>query len=48
VTDYKRALKNPESTFGSTAKIYSPYVLLRTLEVWAEIEGVSLPDDIRP
>ena len=46
--DYKRALKNPESTFGSTAKIYSPYVLLRTLEVWAEIEGVSLPDDIRP
>ena len=49
--DLDRARQDPHQTFGSTASVYSPYVLCRTLEVWhlqAQQGEVSLPDDIRP
>lgn len=42
------ASARPESAFGVTAKVYSPYVLCRSLEVWQERNTVSLPGDIRP
>lgn len=32
---------------GEKALVYSPYVLLRTLEVWEALECLSLPADIR-
>ena len=44
---YEAAEQNPEKALGKTAKVYSPYVLLRTLQVWRDIEALSLPDDIR-
>ncbi|MCD4813431.1 CRISPR-associated helicase Cas3' [bacterium] len=34
--------------FGKYAKVYSPYVLCRTLEVWQSISSIKLPGDIRP
>lgn len=45
--DYQSALKNPEQTFGSTGKVYSPYVLLRTMEALGDLDKLSLPGDIR-
>jgi CRISPR-associated endonuclease/helicase Cas3 len=33
---------------GKKARVYSPYVLLRTLEQWHERKQVNLPADIRP
>lgn len=41
------AIVNPEQVFGSSAKVYAPYVLCRTLEVWQQKTFVCLPDDIR-
>ncbi len=41
------ALDHPEKEFGPTAKVYSPYVLLRTLEVWSGMTKLVLPDQIR-
>jgi CRISPR-associated endonuclease/helicase Cas3 len=37
----------PEKAFGMTAFIYSPYVLLRTLQALESITKISLPGDIR-
>jgi CRISPR-associated endonuclease/helicase Cas3 len=34
-------------TFGRTARVYAPYVLLRTAEVWRRKSVVTLPGDIR-
>ena len=45
--EYAHALEHPDKEFGPTAKVYSPYVLLRTLEVWSEITVLVLPDQIR-
>ena len=45
--EYVHALEHPEKEFGPTAKVYSPYVLLRTLEVWSDIKELVLPDQIR-
>jgi CRISPR-associated endonuclease/helicase Cas3 len=39
-----KALKN---ILGSKAKVYSPFVLLKTLEVWAGRQEIVLPDDVR-
>ena len=39
--DLKRAL-------GRSARVYAPYVLLRSLELWRRKESITLPDDIRP
>jgi len=33
---------------GKSARIYSPYVLCRSLEQWQARECLSIPDDIRP
>lgn len=41
------AIANPEQAFGTSAKVYAPYVLCRTLEVWQQQTQVSLPADIR-
>lgn len=46
--DLEEALQNPMKAFGKTGYIYSPYVLCRTLEQWAQRRSVRLPDDIRP
>lgn len=42
-------LDNPSGSLqdSGTSYIYAPYVLGRTLEVWAPLENVALPDDIR-
>lgn len=40
-TELKQAL-------GRSARVYAPYVLLRTLAVWRERSEFSLPADIRP
>lgn len=42
------ALEKPQSAFGSSAYVYAPYVLCRSLERWQHLEQVVLPDDIRP
>lgn len=41
------AISNPELAFGSTAKVYAPYVLCRSLEVWESVSQVNLPSNIR-
>lgn len=45
--EYVKALEHSENEFGPTAKVYSPYVLLRTLEAWSGITELVLPDQIR-
>ncbi len=41
------AEEHPEKEFGPTAKVYSPYVLLRTLKVWNGMTELLLPEQIR-
>ena len=36
-----------EDSFGKSAKVYSPYILCRTLEVWNSLLIVGVPNDIR-
>ena len=36
------------AAFGRSARVYAPYVLLRTQEVWRGRTLLSLPSDIRP
>lgn len=43
-----QAIPQPLAAFGSSAYVYSPYVLCRSLEVWHELKSLTLPDDIRP
>jgi CRISPR-associated endonuclease/helicase Cas3 len=43
-----KAIEQPLSAFGSSAHVYSPYVLCRSLEVWQGRASVCLPADIRP
>jgi CRISPR-associated endonuclease/helicase Cas3 len=42
-----QAIDAPEKAFGSSAFVYSPYVLCRSLEVWRQLEALELPGDIR-
>jgi CRISPR-associated endonuclease/helicase Cas3 len=42
------ALHGPSTAFGKTGKVYSTYVLYRTLEVWRGLSSITLPTDIRP
>ncbi|MBC8285887.1 MAG: CRISPR-associated helicase Cas3', partial [Nitrospinae bacterium] len=37
-----------QNSLGRTARVYSPYVLCRTLEVWQNVLSVKLPAEIRP
>lgn len=46
--DLQDAIDNPDKQFGVSAKVYAPYVLCRTLEVWQNRAQVGLPQDIRP
>lgn len=46
--ELNRAIQQPQSAFGSSAYVYSPYVLCRSLEVWQGFSRLSLPGDIRP
>lgn len=42
------AIAAPQTAFGSSAHVYSAYVLCRSLEVWLGRRALDLPDDIRP
>lgn len=49
--DLASAIESPKaanSGFGTSAFVYAPYVLCRSLEVWQNIGSLKLPDDIRP
>lgn len=41
------AITSPQSAFGPSAYVYSPYVLCRSLEVWQDRVSLCLPADIR-
>lgn len=43
----EKAIESPRAAFDSTAYVYSPYVLCRSLEVWQGMKEVSLPEDMR-
>lgn len=45
--ELERAIEQPDTHFGASALVYSPYVLCRSLECWHTLERVSLPGDIR-
>ncbi len=40
--------KQISRSLGGKATVYAPYVLLRSLELWASNEAVKIPSDIRP
>lgn len=44
----ENALDNPLSAFGLSARVYSPYVLCRSLQIWQGLTSIRLPSDIRP
>ena len=44
----ERDQKALRQALGKKAKVYAPYVLLRTLEQWHDKAVVELPSDIRP
>ena len=41
------AIANPDQAFGKTAKVYSPYVLCRSLHVWQDLQQIAVPGQIR-
>ena len=45
--DLTAAIATPETAFGSTAKVYAPYVLCRSLAVWQHLDQIRLPGQIR-
>jgi CRISPR-associated endonuclease/helicase Cas3 len=45
--ELEQAVTAPQQVFGSTAFVYSPYVLCRALAVWQQRHAISLPGDIR-
>jgi len=46
VPELNAAIENTD-LFGNSAKVYSPYVLCRSLKVWYELKMVDLPNQIR-
>lgn len=44
-----RSMSVPEivKALGSKAHVYDPFILLRTLEIWAPLQWVTLPSEIR-
>ncbi len=48
VPDFEEAVENPVKFFGNTAWVYNPYVLCRSLEVWRDLDRLTVPTDIRP
>ncbi len=45
--ELEAAIADANKQFGKSAKVYSPYVLCRSLQVWQERESIELPKDIR-
>jgi CRISPR-associated endonuclease/helicase Cas3 len=45
--DLDSAAANPDQAFDKSAKVYSPYVLCRSLEVWQGFTQVAIPGQIR-
>ena len=43
----EKAVSEPYENFGSSASVYSPYLLCRSLEVWRTRLSIELPTDIR-
>ena len=41
-------VKTLREAFGKSARVYAPYVLLRSLQQWRNRSTLTLPDDIRP
>lgn len=37
-----------QDSLGRSARVYSPYILCRTLELWQEVSALKLPGDIKP
>jgi CRISPR-associated endonuclease/helicase Cas3 len=46
VPELNAAIENTD-LFGNSSKVYSPYVLCRSLEVWHSLQNIRLPSDIR-
>jgi CRISPR-associated endonuclease/helicase Cas3 len=40
-------MSEPDRAFGNSAKVYDPYVLCRSLEVWHSLPSIVLPGQIR-
>jgi len=45
--DLDSAIATPDLAFGTSAKVYAPYVLCRSLAVWRGLSQVRLPNQIR-
>ena len=45
--DLNKAIQDQEA-LGKSSRVYSPYILCRTLEVWRKILSINLPGGIRP
>ena len=45
--DLNQGVENPDKAFGKTAKVYTPYVLCRSLEVWESLQDLTIPGQIR-
>lgn len=43
----EQAIDNPVLAFGSTANVYSPYVLCRSLQIWQDRQQIMVPGQIR-
>jgi CRISPR-associated endonuclease/helicase Cas3 len=43
----ENAIEEPQSQFGPSSYVYSPYVLCRSLEAWQNKKMIRLPEDIR-
>jgi CRISPR-associated endonuclease/helicase Cas3 len=41
-------VKKLREAFGKSARVYAPYVLLRSLQQWRNRSTLTLPDEIRP
>jgi CRISPR-associated endonuclease/helicase Cas3 len=46
-SDYDTVLANYKTELRKSVPVYDPYVLLRTLEVWKDLDTLNLPGDIR-
>jgi CRISPR-associated endonuclease/helicase Cas3 len=43
----KASAKELRQSLGRSAHVYAPYILLRSLSQWSDIQSVTLPEDIR-
>jgi CRISPR-associated endonuclease/helicase Cas3 len=45
--DLETATSNPWGAFGPSGKVYAPYVLVRSLEIWSGLTSLTIPSDMR-